>query len=140
MKVNQYPLINEQLYYEKLPNGLQVFIVPKENYNKTYALFATKYGSIDNRFVPYGKDEYVTMPLGIAHFLEHKLFETKEGDDAANLLSSLAKLMHTLTTTTAYLFSATHKIPEALNILLDFVQDPYFTDKNVLKNRDNRSN
>ena len=68
MKVNQYPLINEQLYYEKLPNGLQVFIVPKENYNKTYALFATKYGSIDNRFVPYGKDEYVTMPLGIAHF------------------------------------------------------------------------
>ena len=135
MKVNQYPLINEQLYYEKLPNGLQVFIVPKENYNKTYALFATKYGSIDNRFVPYGKDEYVTMPLGIAHFLEHKLFETKEGDDAANLLSSLGAEVNAYTnyTTTAYLFSATHKIPEALNILLDFVQDPHFTDENVLK-------
>src|SRR5690606_10229237 len=109
--------------------------IPKKSYNKTYALFATKYGSIDNRFVPYVKEEYEIMPLGITHFLEHKLFETKEGIDAANILTNLGAQANAYTnyTTTAYLFSTTDKVFEALNVLLDFVQEPYFTDENVAR-------
>ena len=130
MELRKYDQIDEIVYYEKLDNGLKVYLIPKKTYNKTYALFATKYGSIDNRFVPYGKEEYEIMPLGIAHFLEHKLFETKEGIDAANILTNLGAQANAYTnyTTTAYLFSTTDKVFEALNVLLDFVQEPYFND------------
>ncbi|HOA63927.1 MAG TPA: pitrilysin family protein [Bacilli bacterium] len=135
MELRKYDQIDEIVYYEKLDNGLKVYLIPKKTYNKTYALFATKYGSIDNRFVPYGKEEYEIMPLGIAHFLEHKLFETKEGIDAANILTNLGAQANAYTnyTTTAYLFSTTDKVFEALNVLLDFVQEPYFTDENVAR-------
>lgn len=135
MKTKEYPNLKEQIYYEKLANGLRVYLVPKNNFNKTYAVFATKYGSIDNRFIPYGQSEYVTMPLGIAHFLEHKLFEMEDGIDAGVLLSNLGAQANAFTdySKTAYLFSATSKVDECLNILLDFVQQPYFTDENVAK-------
>ena len=72
-----YEQLKETLYYEKLPNGLDVYILPKQGFNKTFATFTTKYGSVDNTFVPLGKEEMIRVPDGIAHFLEHKLFEKK---------------------------------------------------------------
>lgn len=75
-----YEKINETLYKEILPNGLTVYLLPKEGYHKTYGLFSTNYGSIDNTFIPRGGEEFVTVPDGIAHFLEHKMFEKEEGD------------------------------------------------------------
>ncbi len=81
-----YEQLKETLYYEKLPNGLDVYILPKQGFNKTFATFTTKYGSVDNTFVPLGKEEMIRVPDGIAHFLEHKLFE-KEDHDAFQLFS-----------------------------------------------------
>ena len=72
-----YEQLKETLYYEKLPNGLDVYVLPKQGFNKTFATFTTKYGSVDNTFVPLGKEEMIRVPDGIAHFLEHKLFEKK---------------------------------------------------------------
>ena len=81
-----YEQLKETLYYEKLPNGLDVYVLPKQGFNKTFATFTTKYGSVDNTFVPLGKEEMIRVPDGIAHFLEHKLFE-KEDHDAFQLFS-----------------------------------------------------
>src|SRR5690606_40907044 len=77
MEFNQ---LEETLYHEQLPNGLTVYILPKRGFSKTYATFTTKYGSIDNHFVPLGEKEAIQVPDGIAHFLEHKMFEKEEGD------------------------------------------------------------
>ena len=71
MEKNYYQNIDETLFYEKLPNGLSVYLLPKKGFRKFYATFTTKYGSIDNTFIPIGKKEYTTVPDGIAHFLEH---------------------------------------------------------------------
>ena len=71
--------LGETLYYEELPNGLQVYVLPKPGFFKTYATFTTHYGSIDNHFQPPGKGA-VRVPDGIAHFLEHKMFEKEDGD------------------------------------------------------------
>lgn len=80
IKPIEYEQLQETLYHEKMSNGLDVYVLPKKGFNKTYAVFTTKYGSIDNRFVPLGKNEMVHVPDGIAHFLEHKLFEKADGD------------------------------------------------------------
>ncbi|MDR4174396.1 peptidase M16, partial [Bacillus nitratireducens] len=81
-----YEQLKEKLYYEKLPNGVDVYILPKQGFNKTFATFTTKYGSVDNTFVPLGKEEMTREPDGIAHFLEDKLIE-KEDNDSIQLLS-----------------------------------------------------
>ena len=131
-----YDQINETLYTEVLPNGLSVYLLPKAGYHKTYGLFSTNYGSLDNRFVPLGASEPVTVPDGIAHFLEHKLFEKEAGDvfqvfgkqgASANAFTSFTK--------TSYLFSATDQIRLNLETLLDFVQEPYFTKESVEKEK-----
>src|SRR3954462_8298651 len=128
--------LQEELYYEKLANGLNVYILPKKGFNKTYATFTTKYGSVDNTFVPLGKDEHVKVPDGIAHFLEHKLFEKEDGDvfqqfsrqgAAANAFTSFTR--------TAYLFSSTTDVEKNLETLIDFVQEPYFSDQSVEKEK-----
>ena len=80
MKKISFDQLQENLYYEKMSNGLDVYILPKKGFNKTYATFTTKYGSIDNHFVLLDEDEFVKVPDGIAHFLEHKLFEKEDGD------------------------------------------------------------
>lgn len=77
-----YNNIDETLYTEKLPNGLTVFLLPKLEMSKTFGFFSTKYGSIDHTFIPIGQNEKVTVPEGVAHFLEHKLFEKEDGSDA----------------------------------------------------------
>ncbi|XOK58577.1 EF-P 5-aminopentanol modification-associated protein YfmH [Paenibacillus elgii] len=135
MRTIPYPHVKETLYAEELPNGLSVFVLPKEGFQKTYATFTTKYGSIDNDFQVEGETRR-KVPDGIAHFLEHKMFEEPTGDifsvfaaqgASANAFTSFDR--------TAYLFSATEHIQDNLTTLLNFVQNPYFTDANVEKEK-----
>jgi len=128
--------LKEELYYEKLENGLDVYILPKIGFNKAYATFTTKYGSIDNHFKPFGKDDYVKVPDGIAHFLEHKLFEKEDGDVFQQFSRQGASAnAFTSFTRTAYLFSSTSHVEKNLETLMDFVQEPYFTEKTVEKEK-----
>ncbi len=136
MNKTEYDQINETLYHEVLPNGLTVYLLPKNDYHKTYGLFSTNYGSIDNEFIPYGSDKNIKVPDGIAHFLEHKLFEKEDGDvfqlfgqqgASANAFTSFTK--------TSYLFSTTDQVEKNLTTLLDFVQAPYFTEETVNKEK-----
>ncbi|MBN2909399.1 insulinase family protein [Polycladomyces sp. WAk] len=135
MQQIEHPQLKETLYHEQLPNGLEVYLLPKPGFFKTYATFTTRYGSIDNHFQPPGEEE-IRVPDGIAHFLEHKMFEEEDGDvftrfskqgASANAFTSFDR--------TAYLFSATDQIKENLMTLIDFVQRPYFTDQNVEKEK-----
>ncbi|GMA07678.1 peptidase M16 [Tetragenococcus halophilus subsp. flandriensis] len=135
MNKKVYSTLNEELYTEVLDNGLTVFILPKREFHKTYGLFSTNYGSIDNEFA-YQGEKRKKVPDGIAHFLEHKMFEKKEGDvfqefgrlgASANAFTSFTK--------TSYLFSATDHIKDNLLTLLDFVQAPYFTPETVEKEK-----
>ncbi len=131
-----YDNLKEELYYEQLDNGLNVYILPKRGFNKYYATFTTKYGSIDNKFIPIGKKELITVPDGIAHFLEHKMFESEKGDAFDKFTEFAAKSnAYTSFNRTAYLFSCTSFFEENLNLLLDFVQEPYFTEDNVEKEK-----
>ncbi|KOP82199.1 EF-P 5-aminopentanol modification-associated protein YfmH [Cytobacillus solani] len=128
--------LQEELYYEKLNNGLDVYILPKHGFNKTYATFTTKYGSIDNHFLPPGKEDFVKVPDGIAHFLEHKLFEKEDGDVFQQFSKQGASAnAFTSFTRTAYLFSSTSNVEKNLETLIDFVQAPYFTEKTVEKEK-----
>ena len=136
--MNRTDSINLGEYYEEFTHksGLNVLVYPKTGYSKTYAVIATNYGSIDNSFIPLGKGEPVTVPGGIAHYLEHKLFE---GEDK-NAFERYAKTgananAFTSFDTTAYLFSCTENFEASLEILLDFVSSPYFTKENVDKER-----
>lgn len=135
METIRHERLNETLYFEQLPNGLKVYVLPKPGFQKTYATFSTKYGSIDNHFQVEGKEE-VRVPDGIAHFLEHKMFEEPEGDVFTKFASNGASAnAFTSFDRTAYLFSATEHINENLTTLIDFVQNPYFTDENVEKEK-----
>ncbi|KKB38914.1 EF-P 5-aminopentanol modification-associated protein YfmH [Bacillus thermotolerans] len=128
--------LQEELFYEKMDNGLEVYVLQKKGFNKTYATFTTKYGSIDNRFIPLGKDDYVRVPDGIAHFLEHKMFEKEDGDVFQHFSKQGASAnAFTSFTRTAYLFSSTSRVHENLETLLNFVQEPYFTEQTVEKEK-----
>jgi predicted Zn-dependent peptidase len=136
MTKKEYTHIEETLYQEKLDNGLTVFLLPRPQMSKTYAIFSTNYGSIDRTFVPIGESEKITVPDGIAHFLEHKLFEKKDRDVFADFGKQGASAnAYTSFTKTAYLFSATANIEENVKTLLDFVQDPYFSEESVEKEK-----
>lgn len=136
MEEINYPQFNEVLYTDVLPNGLRVSLLPRKDFHKTYGILTTDYGSIDNTFVPYGKEEMVRVPDGIAHFLEHKMFEKKDYD-AFDLFGRYGASSNAFTsfTKTSYLFSATRNVKECVGILLDFVQNPYFSEKTVEKER-----
>lgn len=130
-----YDRLQETLYYEVMDNGLHVYILPKPGFQKTYATFATKYGSVDNHFQVEGQEE-VKVPDGIAHFLEHKMFEEPTGDIFATFASHGASAnAFTSFDQTVYLFSATEHVNENIQTLVDFVQNPYFTDQNVEKEK-----
>ncbi len=136
MEKLDYPKMQETLWHEKLDNGLEVFLLPKPGFTKTYATFTTRYGSIDNRFRPPGRSGELRVPDGIAHFLEHKMFEEPEGDVFSRFAARGASAnAYTSFDRTVYLFSATGHIPENLTTLIDFVQNPYFTDENVEKEK-----
>jgi len=131
----RYEHLQETLYYEVMDNGLHVYVLPKPGFQKTYATFATKYGSVDNHFKVEGQAE-VKVPDGIAHFLEHKMFEEPTGDIFATFASHGASAnAFTSFDQTVYLFSATENIIENIQTLVDFVQNPYFTDQNVNKEK-----
>ncbi|MET3699538.1 predicted Zn-dependent peptidase [Bacillus oleivorans] len=128
--------LKEELYYEKLDNGLDVYILPKQGFNKTYATFTTNYGSIDNHFVPLGKQEFRKVPDGIAHFLEHKMFEKEDGDVFQQFSRQGASAnAFTTFTRTAYLFSSTSNVEQNLETLINFVQEPYFSEETVEKEK-----
>lgn len=136
MKNIHFDNLQETLYNEKLDNGLDVYILPKRGFSKTFVTFTTKYGSIDRTFIPRGKTEEVTVPDGIAHFLEHKMFEKEDGDVFQKFsVHGASANAFTSFTRTAYLFSATDKLYDNTEILLDFVQEPYFTEKTVDKEK-----
>ena len=132
MNQNFYERIGESVYQETLPNGLKIFVVPKPGYTKKYAFFATRYGGMDTRFFSGGN--WLDTPAGIAHYLEHKMFDTKEG----NALQELAKNgaepnAFTANAMTGYYFESTEHFEENLEILLSFVSIPYFTEESVAK-------
>lgn len=115
-------------------SGLPIYVWPKRNYQTTYAVFATKYGAIDTACVVDGKT--VTLPAGIAHYLEHKLFENEDCDAFERYAKTGANAnAFTSFDQTAYLFSCTQNATDSLEILLDFVQKPYFTEQTVEKER-----
>lgn len=122
------------VFEETLDNGLTVCLVPRAGFNQTFAMFATKYGSIDNEFVRDGKR--ITVPDGIAHFLEHKMFEDEELEVFAQFAAHGASVnAFTTFDETAYYFSCTSDLQENLDTLLDFVQKIYLTDENVEKEK-----
>ena len=132
MEKKLYERIGEEVFRATLPNGLPVYIVPKKGFSRKYALFATRYGGMDMRFEKDG--QWLDTPAGIAHYLEHKMFDTEEG----NALQELAKNgaepnAFTSNAITCYYFDATEKFYESLEILLSFVSVPYFTDESVQK-------
>lgn len=128
--------VKEELYVEKLDNGLTIMIIPKKT-EKKYIIWGTKYGSNNNKFRPFGGREVTEVPNGVAHFLEHKLFEQENGKNSLDVLTSLGVNANAYTTNdhTAYLFECTDNFYEALNELMDYVQNPYFTDENVEKEK-----
>ncbi|KAA8784694.1 insulinase family protein [Paenibacillus amylolyticus] len=135
MESIRYEHLQETLYYEVMASGLHVYVLPKPGFQKTYATFATKYGSVDNHFQVEGQAE-VKVPDGIAHFLEHKMFEEPTGDIFATFASHGASAnAFTSFDQTVYLFSATENMNENIQTLVDFVQNPYFTDQNVNKEK-----
>ena len=132
MKEFFYERIGEEVCRERLTNGLEVCVVPKPGYAKKYAFVSTRYGGMDTRFLLDGK--WLDTPAGIAHYLEHKMFDTREG----NALQELAKNgaepnAFTANAMTAYYFDSTEHFEENLRILLSFVSIPYFTDESVAK-------
>ncbi len=119
-------------YLTTVFKGLRVIVIPKKDFTSKFAVYATKYGSVNNKFSFGGK--VYTVPAGIAHFLEHKMFE-KEYGDAFTKYSTTGADANAFTSfdKTAYLFSCTENFKESLEILLDFVTKPYFTEKTVQK-------
>ncbi len=136
LTVRRLERLRESLYEAKIANGLTVYVLPKEGYRQTYAAFTTKYGSLDKDFVDPETKLRIRVPDGIAHFLEHKMFEEEDGD-VFHRFASLGAQANAYTTfdSTTYLFSSTGNVEENLNVLLDFVQNPYFTDQNVEKEK-----
>lgn len=127
--------VKEKMYIEKMKNGLTVIIVPKENTNKKYAIIGTHFGSIDNEFIIPGEEKNTKIPDGVAHFLEHKMFEQENGKNSLDVLSNLGVDANAYTTNdyTAYLIEGTNNFEEAFKELMNYVQHPYFTDENVKK-------
>ena len=134
MNEKSYPRIGETVLEKTLPNGLKIFIVPKPQHRKKYAFFATRYGGMDMQFIRNG--EKCDTPAGIAHYLEHKMFDTKDGN-ALQVLSQNGAEPNAFTSNamTGYYFDCTEHFEENLRILLSFVSVPYFTDESVEKER-----
>lgn len=129
---NQF--INESYTVLTHSSGLKIFVCEKPEFSGCYAVFGTKYGSIDNSFRKKGEEEFIDVPEGIAHFLEHKLFESEDGDAFTKYAKTGASAnAYTSFDKTCYLFSCSDKFVESFEVLLDFVQHPYFTQATVEK-------
>ena len=124
---------NEIIYYDKLDNGLEVYLYNKDNFHSNYVTFTTKFGSVYNEFVPIVKSKMIKVPHGVAHFLEHKVFEQENDPQPMEFFSETGAVTNAYTTfkNTTYLFECSNDLIKNINYLLDFVQSPYFTDENV---------
>lgn len=137
MQVIENSRVKEKLYIEKLENGLTIMIIPKKKIQKKYIIWGTNYGSNDSTFIVPGENEVTEVPKGVAHFLEHKMFEQENGRNSLDVLTALGVNANAYTTNnhTAYLYECTDNFYEALNEFMDYVQNPYFTDENVEKEK-----
>ena len=137
MQIIENNLIKEKMYIEKIESGMTLICIPKENTEKKYAICGIGFGSNDNNFFIQNENKEVKVPNGVAHFLEHKLFEQANGINSLDVLSSLGVEANAYTTNdhTAYLFECTKNFDDALKELLNYVQNPYFTDENVEKEK-----
>ena len=137
MQVIENLKVKEKVFIEKLKNGLTIMIIPKEGIKKKYIIWGTHYGSNDSKFIVPGEEQVTEVPKGVAHFLEHKMFEQENGRNSLDVLSSLGVNANAFTTNThtAYLYEATDNFYEALDEFMDYVQHPYFTDENVEKEK-----
>ena len=132
MEKLEFTQVGETMYREKMGNGLNVFVFPKPEFQKGYAFFATNYGGMDMRFCLDG--EWHDTPAGVAHFLEHKMFDTKDGNALQDLAANGASPnAFTSNAITGYYFESTEKFEENLRILLSFVSIPWFTQESVDK-------
>lgn len=130
-------ILKENYFYMKHPSGLDIYVYPKKGYNSKYAIIGSNFGSINNKFKLAEETSYTGIPDGTAHYLEHKLFESKKGD-AFELFAKTGASANAYTSfdKTAYLFSCADNFDKSLEILLEFVQSPYFTEQGVLKERE----
>ncbi|MBR1457305.1 MAG: insulinase family protein, partial [Oscillospiraceae bacterium] len=131
----EYPGLGETLYAATLPNGLRLRVIPKPGFRSAFAAFATDYGGAHRRFRIDG--ETVDTPAGVAHYLEHKMFDLPNGDNALNILTANGADPNAFTSSgmTCYYFQCTHSFEENLRMLLHFVSTPYFTEETVQKER-----
>lgn len=136
MEILDYPQFGEKIYVTTLANGLKVNLLARPDFHKTYGILTTDYGSVDSVFVPRNQTEFVKVPDGIAHFLEHKMFEKKDYD-AFELFGKYGASANAFTsfTQTSYLFSTVKNVEQCVQTLLDFVQDPYFSEQTVEKEK-----
>lgn len=135
MQIIENSKIQEKVYVEKLSNGIKVMVIPKKT-QKKYIIWGVNYGSIDHKFMVGDKE--ITVPDGIAHYMEHKLFEQENGTNSLDVLSSMGVNANAYTTNnhTAYLFEdSNEKFYDALDEFMNYVQNPYFTEENVEKER-----
>ena len=137
MEKKQFENLLIDVYSEKLESGLDIYIAPIENRNNIYVTLSTKFGSGINEFVPKNEKKMIKVPYGVAHFLEHKMFEQENGIDPFTFYSERGADANANTSynKTTYLFSCTSFLEENINFLLDYVQSPYFTDENVEKEK-----
>ncbi len=135
LKIQKNELIGEELYYGVHSSGLKVYIIPKKDYSKNYAIFGTHYGSVDSEFIVPGESEVTKVPDGIAHYLEHKMFDQPDGSNVFDKFSQYGANANAFTSfnMTAYLFSSASYFDENLKTLMDYVQSPYFTKESVQK-------
>ena len=137
MKKFEYKDLDVTLYYEKMSNGLEVYVIPDHNVKSNYAFFSTKYGNRINEFIPINEKEFKRYPAGIAHFLEHKVFEQKDGVEPFKFYSAHGAYCNAFTNQnmTSYYFEGMDYFKENLEFLLDFVQNIYLTSDNVEKEK-----
>ncbi len=132
MELRNYPALGEQLYWDKLENGLTIAVLPRPGFTKKLAYFVTDFGAIHREFTMEGKP--YTVPAGIAHYLEHKMFDMP-GRDVSAEFAALGAIPNAFTSydLTAYYFSCTANFPQCLSLLLEFVSTGYFTEESVQK-------
>lgn len=128
-------ITGEVMYYTTHESGLQIYIMPRSGYTSNYAIFGTKYGSVHSDFIIPGETEVTHVPDGIAHYLEHKMFDMPDGSNVFDKFSRFGADANAFTSfnLTAYLFSTTDHFFESLEVLMDYVQTPYFTRESVEK-------
>ncbi len=132
MEEKRYERLGESVFHTVLENGLHIYVDPKPGFQKSYAFFATNYGGMDMRFFIDG--QWQDTPAGVAHFLEHKTFDTEDGNALQDLAANGASPnAFTSTALTGYFFESTEKFEENLRTLLSFVSVPYYTQESVDK-------